>query len=75
MEKIMNDPERKAQYYEKMKTYNSKYKEKVKENPEKLEHFKAVNRDNAKRYYYDNIEKVREKNRNYYHQRKAEVKQ
>jgi hypothetical protein len=65
-QKIMNDPILKEQYLNKSKIYYKRYRDKIKETDD----FKIKNRDNAKKYYYENQEMIKEKNKMYYHTKK-----
>jgi hypothetical protein len=68
-QKIMNDPILKEQYLNKNKIYYKRYRDKIKETDD----FKIKNRDNAKRYYYENQETIKEKNKMYYHIKKNNI--
>jgi hypothetical protein len=70
LNKILSNPDLKKQYYDKMKEYNKKHRDIIKSTPSLYEEHKRINRENARKYYYDNLEKMREKNRNNYHIRK-----
>jgi hypothetical protein len=67
--KIISDPILKEQYFNKNKVYYKRYRDKIKDTDD----FKIKNRENAKKYYYEHHEEIKEKNKMYYHTKKNKV--
>jgi TRAP-type C4-dicarboxylate transport system substrate-binding protein len=73
-EKTMNNETKRKELYTRMKEYNKKYIEYIKQNkPEIYEIKKEKARQYAKNYYHNNINQVREKNKLYYHIKKNQT--
>jgi hypothetical protein len=69
-DKILSDPVKSQKYYEQMKQHAKLQREARKTNPEQHDAFKKLNREYAKQFYSRHRDKVKEKNRLYYHKQK-----
>ena len=69
--KIMSNPETKKVFLEKSKKYLENYRNKIKH----TEQYIMKQRENAKKYYYNHHEEVKEKNKKYYHDNKEMIKE